>query len=105
MAPTLNFLKPQGYVDANYAIGDTARVPHEIPPKVAARWVEAGIAKWLTEADVRKAAEEVAAADAAKREAAEEKATAARAKAAKEKATKAFAEAMSSPEAKGKRKK
>ncbi len=105
MAPTLKFLKPQEYVDTNYAIGDTARVPHEIPKKVAARWVEAGIAKWLTEVDVRKAAEEVAAAYAEKREAAEDKAIAARAKAVKDKASKDFAEAMASPEAKGKSKK
>lgn len=104
MAPTLKFLKHQDYLGIDYAIGDTARSPHDIPSKVAARWVEAGIAKWLTEADVRKAAAEVAAAEAAKRKAAEEASTAARSKAKKDKAAEIFAETIAAVD-KGKRRK
>ena len=62
MAPTIMFLKNQDFIGVDYAPGDTARVPHDVPKKMAAYWIKLGIAKFVTEEEMRTSAAKVEAA-------------------------------------------
>ena len=51
----------QDYQGVLYPPGTSAPVPRDIPPKVAARWVAAGIARWNLDGEVPGAIEETSA--------------------------------------------